>query len=231
VRAKQENKLGMYLAVIVVCKRYQTAWPTVPVFEATFNRFNARVGNIKAVRQAQGTNVGLAEGKQLLRETMCTSAVAIAGAICSYANATANPELKAKVAYSFTDLFRCRDTESAKRCNDIIAAAALNTAALVAYGVTDDLLVDLEEKIAAYEESLPKPRDSQVMSKAATGELAAEFIAADTILTGELDGLVDIFRATQPKFYEEYQNGRIIIDNPGGSATGPTAPPTPPPVP
>ena len=52
---------------------------------------------------------------------------------------------------------------------------------------------------------------------------------ADGILNNGLDNLMLRFEETQPDFFRDYTNARIIIDRPGGHGnSNPPTPPTPP---
>jgi hypothetical protein len=57
------------------------------------------------------------------------------------------------------------------------------------------------------------------VSKSATTAIGGLFKDADTILKNKLDRLVLSFRVTNPDFYTNYLNARIIVDL--GAGKGP----------
>jgi hypothetical protein len=59
--------------------------------------------------------------------------------------------------------------------------------------------------------------------------MEASFDGADGILNNRLDNLMLKFEDTQPDFFRDYTNARIIIDRRGGhGGNPPPTPPTPP---
>ena len=65
--------------------------------------------------------------------------------------------------------------------------------------------------LSAYSESLAKPAADTSESKTATKNLQATFETLNT-LYGKLDILMGPYRYTQPSFYSDYMNSRIVKD-------------------
>jgi hypothetical protein len=65
------------------------------------------------------------------------------------------------------------------------------------------------------------------MSKSATTAIGGLFKDTDAILKNKLDKLILSFRITNPDFYTNYLNARIIVDLGGGKKEGvkPEVPP------
>jgi hypothetical protein len=66
------------------------------------------------------------------------------------------------------------------------------------------------------------------VSKSATTAIGGLFKDVDAILKNKLDKLVLSFRVTNPDFYTNYLNARIIVDL--GAGKGPEEEPIPPQV-
>ena len=136
------------------------------------------------------------------------------------------------MSYSKSDLRGGRDTASRDKCQQIHDAGTENLAALTDYLITTALLTDLQQKIAAYNAAIQKPRQAKTNTKTATSQLEQVFAAADQVLGARLDKLVVQFEDANPTFFTNYQNARLIVDSGGGQGSGgaPTPTTTPPPT-
>jgi hypothetical protein len=230
--AKQENKLSMYLAVKAVCDRNNATWQTLPAFADAYAEFGTHVSNIQTLAQNQSVKAtGLAADKQQLRKQMAAAAATIALAVNAYAKKVKNNDLAAQTNVTASDMTGGRDTAAADTARNVHDVATANLANLAVYGVTAAKLADLKAKIDAYAASITKPRAAVASGRTATRQLAAEFAAADAVLSDQMDALVPQFAAANATFVNDYKNARIIVSAGGGKAK-PKEPaaPTPPPA-
>jgi hypothetical protein len=227
MNTKQLNKLTMYLAVEGICDGTPTAWQSLQAFADAYTDLKLHVTNIQTFSQSQAQDTsGVAQDKQAARQAMCAAALPIANAVHAYAVKTKNNTLANAVDFSMSDLMGGRDVQSRDNCQNIYTTANTNIANLAAYGVTAAKLTALTNAIAAYNLLISKPRDTRAAGKTVTGNLQAEFDAADVDL-GIMDDLTG--QITVAKFVSDYENARIIVDTTASHAS-PT-PPTPPPAP
>jgi hypothetical protein len=226
MNTKQLNKLTMYLAVEGICDGTPTAWQPVQAFADAYADLKIHVTNIQTFSQSQEQDTsGIAQDKQAARQAMCAAALPIANAVHAYAVKTKNNTLAMSVDFSMSDLMGGRDVQSRDNCQNIVTTANANIANLANYGVTAAKVTALTNAIAAYNLLISKPRDTRAQGKTVTGNLQAEFDAADEDL-GMMDDLTG--QITVAKFVSDYNNARIIVDT-SASHASPT-PPTPPPA-
>ena len=226
MNTKQLNKLTMYLAVEGICDGTPTAWQPIQAFADAYTDLKIHVTNIQTFSQSQEQDTsGIAQDKQAARQAMCAAALPIANAVHAYAVKTKNNTLAMSVDFSMSDLTGGRDVTSRDNCQNIYTTANTNIANLANYGVTAAKLTALTNAITAYNLLISKPRDTRAQGKTVTGNLQAEFDAADEDL-GIMDDLTG--QITVAKFVSDYNNARIIVDT-AASHASPT-PPTPPPV-
>ena len=218
---KQLNKLTMYLAVEGICDASPTAWQPIQAFADAYTDLKTHVTNIQTFSQSQEQNTsGIAQDKQAARQAMCSTALPIAGAIHAYAVKIKNHTLAATVDFSMSDLMGGRDVQSRDYCQNIYTTANTNLANLANYGVTAAKLTALTNAIATYNLLICKPRDTRAAGKTITGDLQAEFDAADVDL-GIMDDLTG--QITNATFVSNYENARIIVDTTASHAS-PIAP-------
>ena len=67
--------------------------------------------------------------------------------------------------------------------------------------------------VAAFKAVQSKPRENVSVIAAATKELHGLFADFDTLLTDEIDPLVETLREVHPAFYHEYQTCRAIVNS------------------
>ena len=81
-------------------------------------------------------------------------------------------------------------------------------------------LKSLQGKIDDYAACVQRPRQIISEAKTATAQLEAEIEVADRLLADGLDKLVLQFKDSEPEFYNNYTNARIIVDNASGHDSG-----------
>ena len=219
MNTNQEDKFSMYYVVKDVCETYQDTWITNAVFAATYNLWSEKIPLIETNRDAQTLQTtGITTDKGAKRAAMTDKALFIANRLQSYANVTNNPELFESIKYSASDLKKARDTDIVGICNTILARATAKAAAIETYGVTAEMIADLQTVITTYSETLAKPKVAKAQTKTATENLAKLFKEADDIFTKRLDLDIELFKASKPEFYSQYKTARIIIAT-GGTIT------------
>ncbi|HEX3006409.1 MAG TPA: carboxypeptidase-like regulatory domain-containing protein [Bacteroidales bacterium] len=208
----QDDKLNMFLTVIGTCTKNQAIWSTNAIFTASYNAFDAKVILIGQYRDAQlhGTS-GLTADKAVKRASMSGKGLFISNRMQSYAHVTKNVELLANVEYTATDLKRAKDTEIAGICTSILNYAKANAAALVAYGVTEVMITELETSITTYSNAISQPQVSKTKTMTATENLAVAFKEADDILEHRLDLDIELFSGSNPDFVSQYRKSRDIV--------------------
>ena len=217
----QLNKLNSFLNLQAACSAHFAVYSTLIAFQQTYDAFASRVTRLGKLRLAQEEETsGLAADKKRLREEACRAAVVIVNATRVYAMQHHNLELAAKVDYSYSDLFYGRDSASGDRCQIVHNMASDHLAALAPFGVTEEKLEELQEKIDAYAPTIPKPRHAITSCATVTEQVEEEFAAADKLVNEGLDKLIVQFQGTAPQFYADYTNARVIVDAAATRETG-----------
>ncbi len=215
MNASQSNKLNMYQTVQALLGQVpSTSVPALPAKLAALGNHIAAI-TVLANTQTLPTKGRLVE-RELALADMVESSLAIAGPALSYAETNQLTDLAAKLRIwpsHFTALRRVQRPLLAQRIYD---AALPHTADLFPFGVTEAMLGELHANIAAATVLLAQPRGVAVEKQIATGQLAAEFIAADQLLDTQIDPLVWALRKNDPTSYARYQVARQVIDRAGG---------------
>ena len=221
---RQENKLSMYQVVLETLENNETVWAGLPAFVSAEALFRTEVNNILALAQTQQQpSTGVTADKQQLRAAMADVAMPVVGALKALASVTGNDDLAAQIAFTRSAFVYGRDTQSATNGDIVHSRGTTNLAALADYGIVQAQLDALRAAIDAYRDSISRPREVITTTAAATAGMDAAFGRAESVLSGRLDNLVELFRLSNSTFYAQYQNARVIVD------TGSTPSPSPPP--
>lgn len=209
----QENQLSMYYTVNTAVDNSTAIWTPLVPFADTVAEFKA---NLKAIEQAvekQAINLkGIALDKRFKRDAMALAAYHVARVVFAYAEAIGDLPLREKVNFSLAELSTGRDSFIGQRCQGVHTEATAVAGALVAYGITAADLTALQTKITAYVDVVAFPRNAVTIRKGATAELNALIKDTMKLLNNRLDPMMEEFRESDPKFYKEYFDGRIIVD-------------------
>jgi len=143
---------------------------------------------------------------------MIQATVEIAAAVFAYASKINDNELKQKVNYTPSDLRNSRDTILKDICQTIHNEANAVVANLADYGKTPADLAQQQQEIDDFAAILAKPRTAIGTRATATTRLVALFQQGDDLLKNQLDKLMVNYQTSEPKFHNQYQNARIIID-------------------
>ena len=80
------------------------------------------------------------------------------------------------------------------------------------YQVNNTIIDSLQFLLNQFDVLIQSPRQAIIVNSEATKRLKELFKHADKTLKHELDGLMLRYKESNPDFYDEYINARIIID-------------------
>lgn len=211
----QEAKLKMYRATENYCNENTAIISKIAAFQTAFNDFKAKVAAItELARQDDVPLTGITIDKNVIRQKLCELAASLASVIYAYASTVGNNQLKLEMDFAYSDLMKMRDDALPARCQNLLETGAANLAALADYGVTGEMLADLQSAIDEYAAANPKPRTAISERKTVTANLVLLFDEADAILKDRMDKLVRLFKQGNPGFVKTYESIRRIVQMP-----------------
>lgn len=225
---RQENKLTMFEAVISLLDANTAKTAAIAAFAATYTVFKNFVTQIKAKDVEKGSaTTGKTTTKNADRTALVSVLMRVGSQVSALGAATNNNQLKEGGKTTRSALNDLRDTLLVTKAQGIYDLANANAAALVPYGITAADITDLNTKITAFNNSLGARESSVAQQAGATSQIKNLFKKADKQLTEQIDLLMESFAGSDPQFYAEYKQARVIYDLHGGGGSNPT-PPTPP---
>ncbi len=218
---RQENKLSMMEASIEVLDGNSTLVATVPALVAAKS---ALVAKTIAIRKAnltqQKTTKGKTTDKGTRKYTLADKAYSTAAAVQAYASVTDNNDLYELVNFSRWKLRQTDDEEIQQVCQLIHDQANAVIASLADYGIDAADLLELQGLINDWSTKSQAPRVAISERKAATASIPTLFKQADSILTKQIDKLMENFITSEPEFYATYHNARRIVNAGHGPGSG-----------
>jgi len=212
---KQHNKRVSYHATLAALEAMPGV-DSIAGLPAELAAFRAKMGEMISLAQMQEEALA---GKRLRRDElldeMVDAAVDIAALVSAYADKHKLVELASLVRVEPGDFARTRRSARTVLAKSILDAAHAVLPELAPYGVTAEMLEDLDLRITAALEGLHQPRTGIVERKTATGRLAALFDEIDALLDNQIDRLVYRVRKSFPSAYASYRSAREIIDHTG----------------
>ncbi len=210
----QNAKLNMYQSVLDVCIANEDIYISIKAFEDGVKIFKTNISDIRETKEKQ-TNVpvaGATQSKQAAEDRLVELTVQVANGTYVYAFEKVNTELKKLSTVNRSELYRAEGNALLSKAKNIMKNAGENAEQLIYYGITDNVLAELETAIAEFELLLTKPRGTIVERKVYTGNLPRLFAAADSTLYDKLDKLIMLFKTSNPDFYSAYKAARNLID-------------------
>lgn len=220
MRRDYDATLGMYKAIRSFMNINSTTITAaaVPILTTYKTDLGDQIAAIHAKSEETFINTkGVTQTKKEARFAAITSAVAIAGAMYSYAVDTNNTDLATEMNITPSVLKFKKDEEVLDILNDILAkASALVTVTppavnpLANYGVSTAEVTALEGLITAYINITTAPRLVISTRKTRNQELANLYATTDALLV-KLDKVMIGLKDSYPSFYDGYINARNII--------------------
>ena len=207
----QDKKLNMFLLLISVISGIDVAvLALLPGFSALFVKLQANVNLLHQELGKQATDIsGVALNKNLVKKLLIAMTISISDKLVALATNTKDVVLKEESRITSSELKKISNNNCHIACQKIYDAAYAHKAALVAYGVTDELLQTFDTYLNSFESLIPAPKREEDEKKMATTEIAILFAETDVIVE-DMDALVKVVNDSHPEVVEQYFLARKI---------------------
>lgn len=207
----QSNKFSMLEAVAALLKAGLGKLGVLPIMVTLYNELLALIAQIKATDQEFKTlHAGKTNAKDDAKEELIDVLLMLANALFVFGQRSRNEELTALSRVSKTSLNRMRENDLAIKAATIKDALTANLSLLDQYMVTADKITLLGESLSAFQ-SAADTKDTGFANRVAAREkLENLFEEAENLLTGQIDGMMEHFKNSDPDFYNAYFAARVI---------------------
>lgn len=213
MNSNESNKYSMYMGTVRLLGSNQTKTGTIPAFAESYQKLSSLVDQIQVKdKERMGKTPGRVAAKDELADAMVTATVIVAAAVAAYARKKGNTQLKEAIHIHESHLRHARGSEQVNRAKLTYDLAKGIGNDLASVAITPAMLGELKSRIAAFEESLKDVSTGVAERVGARSMLSELYVQADDVLKEEIDPMMQIFRSSDPEFYNEYRSVRVIKD-------------------
>jgi hypothetical protein len=211
----QEDNLNMYQATDSVMQAHNAVWNlNVPISDAV-QRLEDNIDDIENLRDIQETDItGVTLDKDNKRQELEDSTYTVGSILSFYASTVNNQKLLKKINFTRSELRNARDNELPGMSEQVHAEAVANAAAVLPFGLTAAMTAALLASLTSYVDHIARPRQALTETSAATEQLPPLFTSTTKLLEEQLDKGMELYRVSNPDFYTQYFNARIIVNSP-----------------
>jgi hypothetical protein len=209
---RELNRFSMYESVDDYVLQTLSVTKTIHMFTETHSAFHDCILQVRAKRVVQEVDkTGITARKNEMRADIIKKVLDILRKIEAFAVVGGNVQLEKEVHYNESQMKDTPDSILYDICMVIHEKAKENLEGLNSFGITEAVISDFKNNITNFGETIPKPRAGRVTNKGATSDLKEIFSKADKLLI-KMDALVEVVRMTEPEFYKNYKNSRIVVE-------------------
>lgn len=213
---KQESKFKMCLSVDEFLVKSENLTKELPEFPATFTELRNIISQIKLIdEQQKNVRTGVTKDKRDIKNSLISLAAENSGKIFAFAKVSNNKPLMDEVNFSISDLGRMTDVALRTYTESLYKKAETILESLTKYGITAESQKKYAETLAAYNNSISKPRVGIAEKREATKQLEALFSSTDSLLS-KLDAILGIIRYNEVNFYNGYKTVRKLVNTNSG---------------
>lgn len=228
---RQRAKLAMFVGVDSLCSQYRHVWGQLPAFRFAFERFQIELAALTKLAQAQRRHTdGAAQRKAQSRLELCELAFEVGAAIRASALAVGDKKAASKLVFSLTQLRIGKDALCIERCRQIRTSAKSHQSQLESFGVSEQKINDLSIALERFAAKVVETHSLRAANKKITGQLPTLFKTVEEIVYDQLDNLIPQFRTTASRFYNQYQEIRVMTAVQGSQSTASEPEPEEPPL-
>lgn len=209
----QTKQYRMFLATQETLDANSPLWNTIPILLTSKNNLDELIQRVAEVNEKTVSNSkAVTADKSATLNNLTGKTMTISGILQAFAAVTGNIILAGKVKLVKSDIERARETDVEALIAPIISEAHKHIADLADYGLTEDMIVELETSLDDFKVLIGQPRTVRNQAFAAMTLLDELFDAANDVVKNKLDKLMIRFKFTNTEFYSEYERARTIVD-------------------
>lgn len=213
MRDELENRFTMFKAVAKLMQTNASKYSGIPAIASAVTQLNDLLDQITGTDNLKGHSTdGKTNEKNRMRKNLETESLRIASAAGALGASIKDDKLRALGKITKSSLKELRDTQLFNEAQNIFNVANDHIAELADYGVAVLELNNFKQLFTDYNNALDSKESSFATSSSASKQLPVIFKDVDSLLTEQLDKLMENFRTKDALFYGEYKSARLIKD-------------------
>ena len=214
MNTEQTNRLNMLESVNNYLDENAGKWQGISRLVAAKTELSQKIAAINAAAEAQANaQATYGKTKMALKKAIAAKADILNDVIEAYALTEGDDELARQMSDSQWELYRLPYNDFYIKVRSIIDKASELQEVLVSdFGLTTELITDVQNDLNQLLEIDGLPRAYQIKSSVATNEIEQLLSQAGDLLYNQIDKLMSIFKHSDTNFYHGYQKARMIVD-------------------
>jgi hypothetical protein len=159
------------------------------------------------------TTLGITEQKNRYKKLVADKSAVLSGALQALAAIQDDEDLAAKAKVTVSEVQNARDQQVPALVDEVINLSRAHLDALAQLGVSEAQIDELDSTLDVYLPLVGQARKRMNKAHTARKELSELFDEANTLLNNKLDKGMQLFKFTNPTFFEEYNRARVIVDH------------------
>lgn len=201
---KQSNKLRMLIGVSAYLAENPVIVNEVPEMTAAIENLDGIISDINYNYNVSNTALfGKTDDKHSARSEVVKNVMALTGGLYAWAAKTGNNEILKTSDIERSHLYKIREAEFAPAVRDLLDKAKARTQELADFGITEELITNIENYLSSYSSALGIREVSTGIRTNAVRSLRELF--ADSIKALDvLDKFAEVQKLKHKAFYDEY---------------------------
>ncbi len=209
----QSNQFRMYLSTQAFLDSNASIWSGIPRVVNFKNFFDEIISRIHAKTETTKLGVGVTQKKDQLKDVIANKTSMLSGILQIIAAEQNDMDLVKAIKVCKSDILRLKESDVDATVNNMTTKATENIKLLADFGVTQDIITELNASVEDFNVLIGKPRTILSQKYAALNNIEELFVVGNEVLKLKMDNAMVIFRDLQSEFYTGYQSARTIIDN------------------
>ncbi len=209
----QSNQFRMFLTTQSYLDNNASVWGTIPRVVNYKNMLDEIISRIHSKTESSVLDVGVSQKKDQLKDVIANKVSMLSGILQIIAAEQNDMDLVKAIKVNKSDITRLKESDVDAIVKNVTTKAAGKVELLADFGVTQDVITELNTSVDDFNVLIGKPRTILSQKFAALSNIEELFEEGNHILKLKMDHTVAIFKELQSEFYVGYQSARTIIDN------------------
>jgi len=202
---KERNKMLMYKSVHALLHAHPEKLRRVPVFQELKTELLELIDQIELLEKGfMRVAPGRSGDRIQTEEKAFDLLIPVCFALYSYARKTADEGLMAKTLFHENNLRTMKSEELLSKADALAEEAFAHEKDLAPYGICREIVREMQACVRAHTGTLDSRCAGIAAFLRARGAMTLLFEQADELLEEDMDRVIEIFRQSETKFYNQY---------------------------
>ena len=209
----QTKHYEMLDRVVTALDENTSIWSVVPIISKVKDDLEDILHQLDVLHGTTNDNSTVStKKKENIKKYLQQKVPALAGKFYVYGDMNEDEEIKSISNFTSSSIGRIREQDLYPKMKSLIDLIRKHIAELADYGITLAELDEIENKVSDYKDLIGGARKIRNNVFVHINEIGQLIDEGNAIVRNRLDKLMQMFKETNPAFYDLYKRSRTIID-------------------